>query len=256
MNRQTSRVARSARQVLAVCAAVVLTALVAVGYLVIEEWTEPGSEPDAVHAGELTELLARVQVADELPMAGYSREEFPHWEPNRPEYGFGDEFAQYARCTTREVMLLRDAVGSVRLDPKTCDLSVGSTGGWQDEYGTLDRQTGALNPYKWMTDSSGVDAEHIVPLAEAWRSGAAELDEDTRRRIANDATNLVASDPSANRSKGDQDAANYLPPGKFRCTYLDRYLRVKVTFGLTVDPAEQTALRTAVAACGDPTGLG
>lgn len=248
--------ARSARRLLGVCAAILLTAIIAVGYVVLEEWTEPDSAPGGAVAGELTELLAQVQVAPELPMTGYSREEFPHWEPNRPEYGFGAEFAQYGRCTTREVMLLRDAVGSVRLDPKTCDLSVGSNGGWQDEYGFLDRETGELKPYKWMTDSSAVDAEHIVALAEAWRSGAADADEDTRRRIANDAVNLVASDPSANRSKGDQDAANYLPPGKFRCTYLDRYLRVKVAFGLTVDPAEQTALRTAVAACVDPSGLG
>lgn len=240
-------------------ATILLALLLAVGYVVLDEWTGTGSTPDQapdVVAGELTELLARVRVAPESPMTGYSREEFPHWDANRPEHGFGDEYAQYSRCTTRDVMLLRDAVGSVRLDPRTCELSVGTGGGWRDEYGFLDRATGELKPYKWMSDPSDVDAEHIVALAEAWRSGAAGADEDTRRRLANDATNLVASDPSANRSKGDQDAANYLPPGKFRCAYVGRYLQVKVTYRLTVDPAEQAALRTAVDACIGSSGLG
>ncbi|WP_430334214.1 HNH endonuclease family protein [Rhodococcus sp. ACT016] len=242
------------RRFLAVLGSVCLAVIMAVGYVLVDEWLGtddggPGSTPRTIPAGELSGLLAQVTVAPELPMTGYSREQFPHWDLNKPEHGFGADFAQYGRCTTRDVMMLRDAVGSVRLDPKTCALTVGSGGGWQDEYGFLDRKTGELKPYKWMTESSAVDAEHIVALAEAWRSGAAAMDEDTRRRIANDAVNLVAADPSANRSKGDQDAANYLPPGKFRCTYVDRYLQVKVKYGLSVDPAEQAALRTAVDTC-------
>lgn len=241
------------RRFLAVLGSVCLAVLMAVGYVVIDEWTGTddgrGSAPSTIPAGELTGLLAQVTVAPEQPMTGYSRDEFPHWDVNRPEHGFGADFAQYARCTTRDVMMLRDAVGPVQLDPASCTLTVGSGGGWQDEYGFLDRKTGTLKPYKFMTESSAVDAEHIVALAEAWRSGAAKLDENTRRDIANDAINLVAADPSANRSKGDQDAANYLPPGTFRCAYVDRYLQVKVKYGLTVDSAEQAALRTAVDDC-------
>ncbi|WFR73503.1 HNH endonuclease family protein [Prescottella defluvii] len=243
------------RRVLAVFGSVCIAVIMAIGYVLVDEWLgtdsgqDSGSTPHTVPAGELTGLLAQVTVAPELPMTGYSREQFPHWDLNTPEHGFGAEFAQYGRCTTRDVMMLRDAVGPVQLDPKTCSLTVGSGGGWQDEYGFIDRKTGELKPYKFMTASSEVDAEHIVPLAEAWRSGASKMDEATRRNIANDATNLVAADPSANRSKGDQDAANYLPPGKFRCTYLDRYLQVKVKYGLAVDSAEQAALRTAVDDC-------
>ncbi|NUS44026.1 MAG: HNH endonuclease [Mycobacteriaceae bacterium] len=182
-------------------------------------------------------------------MAGYSREKFPHWDTDKPEHGFGEQFAQYSRCTTREVMLLRDAVGTVRLDPKTCDFSVRSGGGWRDQYGVPDKKGGDLKPYKWTTEPKNMDADHIVALAEAWRSGADKLDENVRRRIANDALNLVASDPTANRSKGDQDPSTYLPPGKFRCEYVDRYVQVKVKYGLSVDQAEQTALRAAVDTC-------
>lgn len=200
-------------------------------------------------AVEVRAALDTLPVRKEAGMAGYDREKFPHWDDNAAEHGFGPEFAQYSKCTTREVMLLRDATGDVSLDPKTCDLKIGKGGGWQDAYGVMDSKTGKLKPYKFIAESKSVDAEHIVPLAEAWRSGAKDLDTDTRRRIANDAVNLIASDPSANRSKGDQDPSDYLPPGSFRCGYIWHYLQVKVKYGLSVDQDEQTALRTAVDDC-------
>ncbi|MFJ4653699.1 HNH endonuclease family protein [Nocardia sp. NPDC088792] len=237
---------------IAIAGLLVLTvlALVVVGKPATQ--TPDAAKPDSkdpVPAQDVTALLPKLVVGAEGSMTGYSRDKFPHWDVNRPVHGFGDQFAQYSRCTTRVVMLLRDAVGSVRLDPKTCEFTVGTGGGWRDQYGVADRKTGELKPYKWVTDPSGMDADHIVPLAEAWRSGAAALDDETRRRIANDAINLVVSDPTANRSKGDQDPANYLPPGNFRCAYISRYVQVKVKYALTVDSAEQAALRTAVGDC-------
>ncbi|MET7767102.1 HNH endonuclease family protein [Nocardia sp. NPDC005366] len=246
---------RTARRAFAVCAPICLAAVVASACTAVDESTPidggaPGPVPTATRSGkDIGDMVEKLVEAPEASMSGYSREKFPHWDTNKPEHGFGDQFAQYSRCTSRDVMMLRDAVGSVTLDPNTCDLKVGKDGGWRDEYGFMDPKTGKLKPYKWITNPAGVDAEHIVALAEAWRSGASKLDEDTRRRIANDAVNLEASDPSANRSKGDQDAANYLPPGIFRCVYLERYITIKVKYGLTVDPAEHGALRTAVADC-------
>ncbi|KAF0835841.1 HNH endonuclease family protein [Nocardia caishijiensis] len=242
------------RAVLALAAAMVVALVVTVANSLLDKVNPtapgPGSAGAATVSGkEIGDLVATLVVAKEGPMTGYTREKFPHWDTNKPEHGFIGELATYTKCTSRDVMMLRDATGKVTLDPKTCELTVPSGAGWQDRYGFIDKKTGQLGPYKFITDPSKVDAEHIVALAEAWRSGAADRDEDTRRRIANDALNLVAADPSANRSKGDQDPANYLPPGNFRCAYIEHYVKVKIKYALTVDTAEHTALRTAVDDC-------
>ncbi|GAB4586410.1 HNH endonuclease family protein [Nocardia sp. IFM 10818] len=247
---------KPSRRGLSTIAGLCLTLALIIVYVVLEQRgggdgrpAGPSGGAPAAVGSEVTASLSKLVVAQELAMTGYSREKFPHWDTNKSEHGFGPEYVQYAKCTTREVMMLRDAEGAVTLDAKTCDLKVGKDGGWRDQYGVLDPKTGQLKPYKFITDPSSVDAEHIVALAEAWRSGAAKMDEDTRRRIANDAINLVASDPTPNRSKGDQDAAHYLPPGAFRCGYIDRYIKVKIKYGLSVDSDEQAALRTAVDDC-------
>ncbi|MEV6067401.1 HNH endonuclease family protein [Nocardia sp. NPDC052001] len=202
-------------------------------------------------AAEINGLLPKLRVSNELPMTGYERDRFPHWDTEKPEHGFGDAFAKYSRCTTREVMLLRDAVGTVTLDPATCKFTIGKDSGWRDQYGVPDKKTNGLKPYKFITDSAGVDIDHIVALAEAWRSGAAKWDDDRRRAVANDALNLAPSDPTANRSKGDQDPSTYIPPGNFRCGYIARYIQVKIKYDLNVDSKEQAAIQTAVKDCID-----
>ncbi|WP_459549554.1 HNH endonuclease family protein [Nocardia sp. X0981] len=253
MNSLLSALPAPVRKFAAVAVPILIVVVLAGGYFLEDRGNDSGPSVGAAKsagsAGEVRSALDELPVKAEIGMAGYSREKFPHWDDNDPEHGFGPEFAQYSKCTTREVMLLRDATGEVSLDPRTCELTIGTGGGWQDAYGVMDNKTGKLKPYKFIVASSGVDAEHIVPLAEAWRSGAKDLDTDTRRRIANDAVNLIASDPSANRSKGDQDPADYLPPGSFRCGYISRYIQVKLKYGLSVDQDEQTALRTAVEDC-------
>ena len=247
-----SNTSRLVRRAWAVGGTVVVAVVVVIGFITVDELSEdkgPGSVAATTVSGDITELFEKLKVGTEAPMDGYDRARFPHWDTNKPEHGFGDKFAQYSHCTTREVVLLRDATGSVTLDPKSCKFTLGSDGGWRDQYGVLDRKTGNLKDYKWVTNPSSLDIDHIVPLAEVWRSGADKRTDDDRRAIANDAANLVISDPSANRSKGDQDIANYLPPGNFRCAYLDHYIRIKVKYSLTVDTAEQAAMRKAIDSC-------
>ena len=67
--------------------------------------------------------------------------------------------------------------------------------------------TGTLNdPYTGKTitftrgkdTSSSVQIDHVVALSDAWQKGAQQLDDTTRRNLANDPRNLLAADGPAN----------------------------------------------------------
>ena len=87
--------------------------------------------------------------------------------------------------------------------------------------------------------TAATDIEHIVALAEVHDSG---IDDDRRRDIASDLDNLTIADPTVNRSqKGARDAAEWMPT-HHGAWFADRVIRVKLEYGLTVDPAERDAL--------------
>ena len=90
--------------------------------------------------------------------------------------------------------------------------------------------------------ASEVDIDHVVALGDAWQTGAQQWSFDRRVRFANDPLNLLAVDASANRQKGDSDAASWLPPNKaFRCAYVARQIAVKRRYRGWVTPAEHDA---------------
>jgi hypothetical protein len=102
-------------------------------------------------------------------------------------------------------------------------------------------------------DSTAFDIDHMVPLAEAWDSGAKRWTADTRRRFANDLGDgraLVAVSLASNRSKGDRDPADWLPQfGK--CMYVRHWVAVKIRWRLNVDAVEKQTLTDLAAGCQD-----
>jgi Protein of unknown function (DUF3761)/Protein of unknown function (DUF1524) len=98
-----------------------------------------------------------------------------------------------------------------------------------------------------VTKASKLDIDHLVPLEEAWVSGAYKWTAKKREAYANDigyAADLIAVTAHANRSKGDKEPNAYLPPKKsYDCTYVRNYIAVKARWGLTVNAGEKTALK-------------
>ncbi len=91
----------------------------------------------------------------------------------------------------------------------------------------------------------------MVPLAEAWDSGAGRWNHDTRRRYANDLGDhrtLVAVTDNANQSKGDQDVAEWLPDFNV-CRYTTQWVAVKLRWSLAVDDTERDVLTDLAAGC-------
>ncbi|WP_431039102.1 HNH endonuclease family protein [Streptomyces sp. P6-2-1] len=180
--------------------------------------------PTPIAASTARSYLSQLTVATPGSMTGYSRDKFPHW------------ITQSGSCDTREVVLKRD--GTNVEQNSSCSAVSGT---WKSPY------DGAT----W-TAASDVDIDHVVPLAEAWRSGASSWTTAQRQALANDLTRpqLVAVTDNVNQSKGDKDPAAWMPPlASYGCMYARMWVQVKHYYDLNVDSAEKTALQGALKGC-------
>lgn len=202
--------------------------------------TSPGGPgPSSTHsASAALQALAALPVRDAASQSGYAREEFgPAWTDSvTVEFGKNG-------CDTRNDILKRDLV-HISLEPATKDCTV-RTGTLHDPY------TGNEIFFRRGSDtSSQVQIDHVVALSNAWKTGAQQLDEQQRRNLANDPRNLIAVDGPTNQSKGDADAAQWLPPNaSYHCDYVAQQIEVKSVYELWVTPAEHEAMSRVLSAC-------
>ncbi|MFC8919510.1 HNH endonuclease family protein [Streptomyces sp. NPDC057116] len=104
-----------------------------------------------------------------------------------------------------------------------------------------------------VTAASALDVDHMVPLAEAWDSGASGWTVARRQAYANDLDDersLIAVTAKSNRSKADQDPAQWMPPATGQhCAYVADWTATKLRWQLTLDDTERQALATTAAHC-------
>lgn len=174
--------------------------------------------------------LEDLRVTPAGSMAGYSREKFDHWSDAR-EFGWsGVDDA----CDARDAALIRD--GRRVEVAEGCDVE---TGRWRDPYTT----TTYIDPLD-------IDIDHVVPLANAWRSGASSWTDEEREAYANDPEVLLAVEDNANQAKGDKGPEAWKPPNReYWCEYARRWTEIKVGYDLSATPQEQDALREMLGTC-------
>lgn len=168
--------------------------------------------------------LASLRVAPAGSSTGYSRDKFPHW------------ITVSGSCNTRETVLKRDGT-SVVVDSACAAVS----GRWFSPY------DGAT----W-TAASDVDIDHVVPLADAWRSGASGWTTAKRQAFANDLNHpqLIAVTDDVNQAKGDKSPDQWKPPlASFWCTYAEMWVAAKHEWGLSITSAEKSALASMLDRC-------
>jgi hypothetical protein len=178
-------------------------------------------------------MLEGLTVAPAGSMAGYSRDEFPHWASEAASFGWREPDGS---CDVRDVALIRDGEG-IEID-EDCSLTSGT---WLDPY------TG-----RTLTDPSEVDIDHVVPLANAWRSGASSASWSIadREAYANDPEVLLSADDAANQTKGDKGPEAWKPPNRdYWCEYARRWIWIKSDWQLTINSAERLALRQMLGTC-------
>ncbi|MFF8983891.1 HNH endonuclease family protein [Streptomyces globisporus] len=170
----------------------------------------------------LADAVGLVQVTAE-DRTGYTRASFKHWNS-------GDDKSD--GCNTRAEVLLAEAVVAPTVG-SGCKLTGGT---WVSYY---DGQE--------VTSAGSLDIDHLVPLAEAWDSGASAWSAARREEYANDQASdvsLVAVTARTNRSKSDQDPADWMPPSpEAQCRYVGEWVATKLRWGLTADDRELGALK-------------
>lgn len=187
----------------------------------VEDPAAPYATGDASAASATLNTLA---VGGWAAMTGYSRDRFHHWD------------AQGGGCDTRDVVLKRDGQGVIA--STECKITKGT---WLSAYDG-----------KSVTDPQDLDIDHMVPLANAWRTGAAAWTDQQREAFANDLTRpqLIAVTLSTNRSKGDQDPSEWKPPNaEYWCTYAQSWITVKAYWKLSVTAAEKASLADMLGRC-------
>lgn len=150
-------------------------------------------------------------------------------------------------CNQRDDVLLRDAVpGSTQVQHQgRCDHDV-LAGTWRDPYSG---RTLELDNLKDLAQAQAVQIDHIVPLAEAWVSGASSWTPERRVAFANDLSVLLAVDGPTNASKGSGDPAAWRPRKAYQCAYAVRWITIKHEWELTADASETAALREMLDYC-------
>jgi hypothetical protein len=189
--------------------------------------------PTGTGTAALFQELANQLVVDDNPDAhtGYDRDLFHAWVD-----------ADHNGCNTRAEVLILESTAQVATR-STCTVTTGS---WFSSYDGV-----------WILDASKLDIDHFVPLKEAWISGAYAWDSTTRTQFGNDlgyAASLLAVSASSNRSKSDQDPAQWMPSNaNFVCDYVATWVAVKYRWSLTIDSAEKQALTSTLSNCSDVT---
>ena len=189
------------------------TTTTTVGQPATQRTTLPDVPSATVARMELTTLV----VAPRSHESTYKRSAFRTWD------------TVTGHCDARETVLKRDGTGVV------VDASCRATAGtWYSPY---DGQT-------WSA-ASDVDIDHVVPLKNAWVSGAWAWTAVKREQLANDLSDpqLLAVTDNVNQGKGDSSPDEWKPPLRsFWCTYAEAWVQVKHVWALTITSAEKDAL--------------
>ncbi len=181
-------------------------------------------------APKATSALGKLAVKGRAPKTGYARELFSD--------GWGD----IGSCDLRNYVLARDLRSVAWRAGDKCMVETGVL---------LDPYTGKKIYFKrGVSTSIKVQIDHVIAVSDAWQKGAQQLSSSARYKFYNDPLNLLAVDGPTNSSKGDSDAASWLPPNKsYRCAYVARQIAVKAKYKLWVTSAEKSAMAKVLSLC-------
>ena len=175
--------------------------------------------------------IAQVSL-DPQDIPAYDRDDWKHWTDV-------DGDCQDAR---QEVLIAESVTPVEFTDAKQCRVASGE---W-------------IGPFtgERFTDPGDLDVDHMVPLANAHRSGASGWPVDRREDYANHLAyggHLIAVKAGANRSKGSRSPEEWMPPDQsYWCQYAIDWIVIKDTWRLTSTQHEVSTLEEMLVTCDSP----
>lgn len=167
--------------------------------------------------------LNQITIAD-ADNSDYNRADYPHW------------IIQSGKCDTRETILKAAGFNS---NAKTCKAEQ------KDGFSYTDPYTG-----KKFNNPSDLDVDHLVPIEYANSHGAAKWNTEQKTAFANDMSQLVAVDASANRAKGSKGPSGWMPKNKkFTCLYSAKWIDTALKYNLSITDADKKALEKGIQSC-------
>lgn len=167
-------------------------------------------------------LLEWVQMPGERPLPE---------KPYNRKNDFGSWVAQKKMdpcLNTRGVVLKKFSQVDVEMKAGSCTVVAGQ---WDDPYSGI-----------VFTNAKDIQIDHVVPLKNAYMSGAWGWSKKMKCLYANflgNSHHLLPVSGHENQSKGDRAPDRYLPPNKsYLCEYLKNWLMIKFTWNLNMTSAE------------------
>lgn len=194
----------------------------------------PAKAPASAAIAKAQSQLASLTVAEADYSVEYNRTR---------DFGPAWEDVDGNGCDTRNDILKRDLTNIVyRSDDPTCTVASGTI---KDPY------TGkTINFERGVRTSSLVQIDHVIPLGNSIRHGAADWTQERREAFANDPFNLIAVDGPTNGSKSDSGPADWLPPvTSYHCAYVEHYIGVSAKYDLTISRRDAAKSREVLSAC-------
>ncbi len=166
-------------------------------------------------------------MSDDIPK--YDRKEWRHWTDE-------DGDCQDAR---QEVLIAESTVDVTYTDERRCRVLQGH---WVGPY------TGTE-----VTDPGDLDVDHMVPLANAHKSGGWSWSDEKKSAYANSFAHpghLIATTARANRAKGAKGPDEWRPPDEgYWCQYALDWVEIKRAWDLFATKEEFNALREMAGTC-------
>ncbi|MCM2391396.1 HNH endonuclease family protein [Streptomyces albipurpureus] len=184
-----------------------------------------GAQPAYAASAEVAQLEDAISIIPTMDenRGGYVSTAFRHWSK-------GKDTAD--ACTAREEVLIAEAADAPDVSAD-CKLTGGR---WISHY---DDQS--------VTKLASLAVDHVVPLAEAWGSGASEWTPKRREAFANDqdaSGTLATVTARSKRERADRDLGGWLPAAPAQqCRYIADWVATKLRWGLTTDKEELEVLK-------------